>query len=220
MRSHRRHLASGATLTAATLTGATLTGVILAGRPALADIRADRPAFADAGAGRSALADAGPGPDAPPAAAGTGTGTGTAMIPKVAGGRTPPVDGAGGGDDRTAGTTRSATIRKAGTAPVTRALVLSVNPGPVVWPPDRVAVLDCGSSAGSHPRPREACAELTRVNGDIGRLRPSDTTACPTTYAPVTFWAVGVWGPRTISGLRVFTNQCSMLVTLRSVAAF
>src|SRR4051794_25561966 len=45
--------------------------------------------------------------------------------------------------------------------------------------------LDCDPPGGGHPRPAEACAELTAAGGDPDRIKPGQGI-CIMIYAPIT----------------------------------
>ncbi|MGH3750863.1 MAG: SSI family serine proteinase inhibitor [Micromonosporaceae bacterium] len=71
----------------------------------------------------------------------------------------------------------------------------------------RQASLTCAPIGGTHPSPREACAQLASVSGEVGRL-PSQDGACTMEIAPVTVTATGQWNGQSRTYHRVFTNLC------------
>ncbi len=101
-----------------------------------------------------------------------------------------------------------------------RSVVLTINPGVKVWPPDQMAVLNCAPIGGTHPKPREACAALDEVDADLNKFTASPETICTTDFNPINVWAAGSWNGRDVASLRRFPNTCWMLVTLGSVGAF
>ncbi|MFG1873512.1 SSI family serine proteinase inhibitor [Sphaerisporangium sp. NPDC049003] len=102
-----------------------------------------------------------------------------------------------------------------------KALVLVVGQGPVLVPPSRAVVLQCAPrGGGTHPKPREACALLAGVDGDVQKLRNTNQTACPTIYEPVTVSSVGVWDDHFLLSIRTFGNPCELASTLGPVGSF
>src|SRR5262249_11383018 len=59
---------------------------------------------------------------------------------------------------------------RAGFAPVSPRLRLTVAEGESATPAQRRASLTCEPPGGTHPRPRPACAALARVGGDFAAL--------------------------------------------------
>ncbi|MEU3661552.1 SSI family serine proteinase inhibitor [Streptomyces sp. NPDC032940] len=81
----------------------------------------------------------------------------------------------------------------------------------------RSAVLRCDPPRG-HARAAEACAELDRADGDLGRI-PLRDTYCPMVYAPVTAHAQGQWRGRAVEYAQTFPNTCVMTARTGSVFA-
>ncbi|MFJ2393265.1 SSI family serine proteinase inhibitor [Streptomyces sp. NPDC087843] len=73
----------------------------------------------------------------------------------------------------------------------------------------RGALLLCDPPQG-HPHAAQACAELTAVEGDIGRLPVTPGVLCPMIYAPVTAAARGEWDGRPVTYAHTFANSCVM----------
>ncbi|MEU8268685.1 SSI family serine proteinase inhibitor [Sphaerisporangium sp. NPDC049002] len=102
-----------------------------------------------------------------------------------------------------------------------KALVLVVGQGPVLVPPSRAVVLQCApKGGGTHPRPREACAVLARVDGDVQKLKSTNGQVCPTIYEPVTVSSVGVWDDHFLLSISTFGNPCELASTLGPVGSF
>ena len=82
----------------------------------------------------------------------------------------------------------------------------------------RGILLSCDPPQG-HGRAAEACAQLEKVGGDIGRLArlQPDNSFCPMIYAPVTAHARGTWGGRTVEYRETFSNSCALAARTGSV---
>ncbi|MFE7447317.1 subtilase-type protease inhibitor [Streptomyces chartreusis] len=96
------------------------------------------------------------------------------------------------------------------------ALVLTTGHGEraVTTTPERAVTLNCAYiTSGTHPDPRQACAELDRVNGDLGRLatlRGNDAAGRPCTkeYRPVVITIQGIWRGTRVNYEHTFANSC------------
>ncbi|MFJ5268694.1 SSI family serine proteinase inhibitor [Streptomyces sp. NPDC088358] len=73
----------------------------------------------------------------------------------------------------------------------------------------RGTLLFCDPPQG-HPHAAQACAELTAVGGDIGRIPVTPGVLCPMIYAPVTVAARGEWDGRPVTYAHTFANSCVM----------
>ncbi|MFG1667130.1 SSI family serine proteinase inhibitor [Streptomyces sp. Y7] len=69
-----------------------------------------------------------------------------------------------------------------------------------------------------HARAAEACADLDRVGGDIGKLRQKDAF-CPMIYAPVTAHARGEWNGHPVDYRETFSNGCGLAAQTGAVFA-
>ncbi|MDF3149492.1 MULTISPECIES: SSI family serine proteinase inhibitor [unclassified Streptomyces] len=69
-----------------------------------------------------------------------------------------------------------------------------------------------------HRKAAEACEQLDRVGGDIGRLQRKDAF-CPMIYAPVTAHARGEWNGRSVEYRETFSNGCGMSARTGAVFA-
>ncbi|MER5323853.1 SSI family serine proteinase inhibitor [Streptosporangium roseum] len=91
--------------------------------------------------------------------------------------------------------------------------MLSIAQGESMTAGARHILLVCDPPYGTHSSPVAACASLTRVGGDLARLRPLPNLMCTMSYEPVTVAADGVWNGRTIHYRRTFGNSCSLAGT-------
>ncbi|MGI5379021.1 SSI family serine proteinase inhibitor [Streptomyces sp. CA-251387] len=82
----------------------------------------------------------------------------------------------------------------------------------------RGILLSCDPPQG-HGRAVEACEQLEKVGGDISRLArlQPDNTFCPMIYAPVTAYARGTWGGRSVEYRETFSNSCALAARTGSV---
>ncbi|MFI6508398.1 SSI family serine proteinase inhibitor [Streptosporangium sp. NPDC050855] len=102
-----------------------------------------------------------------------------------------------------------------------RAVVLSINQGATISPTTRVVVLQCTPiRGGTHPKSQNACAALIRVNGDVGKIKPSTKAFCPLIYDPVTISAGGIWDGRFYVSSQTFSNNCLLRSSLGDIAVF
>ncbi|WP_425961715.1 SSI family serine proteinase inhibitor [Streptosporangium sp. DT93] len=105
--------------------------------------------------------------------------------------------------------------------PLARALVLALTQGATISPMSRVVVVQCKPMVGgTHPKAQGACAALDTVNGDVGKLKPSKTAACPLIYNPVTMTSAGVWDGRFVLSSQTFSNSCLLRSALGEIAGF
>jgi hypothetical protein len=79
--------------------------------------------------------------------------------------------------------------------------------------PERAVTLNCAyTTSGTHPDPRQACADLDRVNGDLDRLatlRGSEAgRPCTKEYRPVVVTIQGVWRGTRVNYEHTFANSC------------
>ncbi|MEU6404841.1 SSI family serine proteinase inhibitor [Streptomyces sp. NPDC046985] len=70
------------------------------------------------------------------------------------------------------------------------------------------ALLQCDPPRG-YDYAKEACADLTAVDGDI-RAIPRKHMICPMVYMPVTAQARGQWEGRVVNYSETFANDCVM----------
>lgn len=61
--------------------------------------------------------------------------------------------------------------------------------------PQGTVTLTCGLNApgGTHPYPREACAEIDAANGNIAAIPPMPGVGCTGLWDPVAIGATGTW---------------------------
>ncbi|MEV7289295.1 subtilase-type protease inhibitor [Streptomyces sp. NPDC093252] len=93
------------------------------------------------------------------------------------------------------------------------ALVLTVARGEAAGAtaPERAVTLSCAPApGGTHPSPRAACAELTRVGGDFDTLTADAAVMCTRDYRPVVATVSGVWQGKRVGYERTFPNDCMM----------
>ncbi|MGX1135276.1 hypothetical protein RKD49_007466 [Streptomyces glaucescens] len=103
------------------------------------------------------------------------------------------------------------------------ALVLTVGHGETAAgvTPERAVTLNCAPKpSGTHPDPVSACAELRRVDGDLGALESESGILCTREYDPVVVTVDGVWQGQRVSYERTFGNECVMNASSTSVYAF
>lgn len=67
--------------------------------------------------------------------------------------------------------------------------------------------LSCQPTGGSHPKRGNACASLSKVDGDFAKLR-GKPQACTLIYAPVDVSAVGKWRGRPVNYRTSYANRC------------
>ncbi len=116
---------------------------------------------------------------------------------------TPPCANAGGGE------TSVPSAEPPPGAPH-RWVTLGLRNGSILWPPTKIALLECAPIGGTHPHPREACAVLSKVRGDLSLLKPPPDLICPGNYEPISAWSAGEWDGKLVSGLRVYGNFCEL----------
>jgi hypothetical protein len=86
-------------------------------------------------------------------------------------------------------------------------LRLTVAAGETATPVSRQAWLRCRPAGGTHPRPRESCAAIAAVRGDLTALKPAGGF-CTMQYAPTTVTATGRWRGRVVRYRHTFSNAC------------
>jgi hypothetical protein len=69
--------------------------------------------------------------------------------------------------------------------------------------------LTCDPDGGGHPKPSQACAQLSRVGANPARLKPADRY-CFLLYKPVTAQLSGVWRGRAVKWAHTYGNSCEM----------
>ncbi|MEU9056316.1 subtilase-type protease inhibitor [Streptomyces sp. NPDC048384] len=79
--------------------------------------------------------------------------------------------------------------------------------------PERAVTVNCAyTTTGTHPDPRQACADLDRVNGDLDRLatlRGNETgRPCTKEYRPIVVTVEGVWRGTRVNYEHTFANSC------------
>ncbi|WP_037671667.1 subtilase-type protease inhibitor [Streptomyces griseus] len=96
-------------------------------------------------------------------------------------------------------------------------LYLTLTRGGASVDDSRGTLLLCDPPQG-HPRAADACAQLRRAGGDIGRI-PAKDAICTMQYAPVTVHARGTWDGRPVAYERTFSNGCVLAARTGSVFA-
>ncbi|MDC0772504.1 subtilase-type protease inhibitor [Streptomyces sp. HD] len=91
--------------------------------------------------------------------------------------------------------------------------------------PERAVTLNCAyTTTGTHPDPRQACADLDRVNGDFDRLATLRTNGtgqpCTKEYRPIVVTVQGVWRGTRVNYEHTFANRCIMETQGASAFAF
>ena len=79
--------------------------------------------------------------------------------------------------------------------------------------------LECDPPGGGHPKPADACAELTAVGGDPDKIEPGHG-ACMMIYAPITAEIAGDWRGTAINWQHTYGNSCEMNRALGVLFAF
>ena len=79
--------------------------------------------------------------------------------------------------------------------------------------------LECDPPGGGHPKPADACAELTAVAGDPDKIEPG-LGACMMIYAPITAEITGDWHGTAIDWQHTYGNSCEMKRALGVLFAF
>ncbi len=69
------------------------------------------------------------------------------------------------------------------------------------------AWLTCSPDGGTHPRPAEACRQLTEADGHVQAI-PEDPGVCTEEYKPVVLAASGTWGGEERKFSQEFSNLC------------
>ncbi|NUP22971.1 MAG: plasminostreptin [Streptomyces sp.] len=90
---------------------------------------------------------------------------------------------------------------------------------------ERAVTVNCAyTTSGTHPDPRQACADLDRVNGNLDRLATlrADETDRPCTkeYRPITVTLQGVWRGTRVDYEHTFANSCLKETEGASLYAF
>ncbi|MEU4533264.1 SSI family serine proteinase inhibitor [Streptosporangium sp. NPDC023825] len=83
----------------------------------------------------------------------------------------------------------------------------------------RTVRLACTPTYGTHPRGPEACALLSRVQGNPAYVR-LPWMACPRHYDPVTASVTGTWNGRYVHYRRTFSNQCELRAATGAIFSF
>ncbi|MFI6014146.1 subtilase-type protease inhibitor [Streptomyces sp. NPDC051243] len=91
--------------------------------------------------------------------------------------------------------------------------------------PERAVTLNCAyTTSGTHPDPRQACADLDRVNGDLDRLSTLHGNGtgqhCTKEYRPIVVTIQGVWRGTRVNYEHTFANSCIKENQGASVFAF
>lgn len=94
-------------------------------------------------------------------------------------------------------------------------LYLTVTKGDAQSGDTRGTLLLCDPPLG-HAHAAEACAELERVDGDIGRIAAKGGF-CPMIWAPVTVHARGQWKGRPVRFQETYSSRCVMNARTGSV---
>ncbi|MFG3347062.1 subtilase-type protease inhibitor [Streptomyces sp. NPDC048018] len=105
------------------------------------------------------------------------------------------------------------------------ALVLTIGKGqrPATATIVRAVTLTCGpATAGSHPDPASACAELNSVDGDFARLTALRDGGRPCTreWNPVTVTSEGVWEGKRVRWSATYGNSCELQARTGESAVF
>ncbi|GAA4599911.1 hypothetical protein BJY16_003260 [Actinoplanes octamycinicus] len=69
--------------------------------------------------------------------------------------------------------------------------------------------LTCDPAGGGHPKPAQACAQLTRAGADPARIKPADRY-CFLLYKPITARLAGTWRGRSVTWTHTYGNSCEM----------
>ncbi|GAB3877694.1 SSI family serine proteinase inhibitor [Kibdelosporangium lantanae] len=83
----------------------------------------------------------------------------------------------------------------------------------------KLATLDCDPAGGTHPAYEDACAVLTRANGDFNKIRPL-ARVCTMQYSPVNAAVHGTWRGRQVDWKATFPNDCAAGAQTDMVFAF
>lgn len=67
--------------------------------------------------------------------------------------------------------------------------------------------LSCQPTGGSHPKRGNACASLSKVDGEFDKLQ-GEPQACTLIYAPVDVSAVGKWRGKPVTYRTTYANRC------------
>ncbi|WFB10286.1 subtilase-type protease inhibitor [Streptomyces sp. LX-29] len=105
------------------------------------------------------------------------------------------------------------------------ALVLTVGQGEdaASTAVQRAVTLNCRPSfSGTHPAPREACAELAAIDGQFDQLTLAEPQGafCTKEYRPIVVTAQGVWDGSRVSYEHTFPNSCVMRNSLQKSLVF
>jgi hypothetical protein len=73
--------------------------------------------------------------------------------------------------------------------------------------PTRSVTLKCVPDGGTHPHVAQACAQLAKVSGVIGRIPPTDRL-CPQIWKPVTVRVSGWWAFQWRGYAKNYPNLC------------
>ncbi|MFF8288789.1 subtilase-type protease inhibitor [Streptomyces sp. NPDC016309] len=103
------------------------------------------------------------------------------------------------------------------------ALVLTVAQGEnaTTATPMRAVTLTCSPTAGgTHPAPKQACAELRATEGEFDALGEDEGRPCIKIYDPVVVTAQGIWEGRRVNFEKTYANSCVMQAEGSSVFSF
>ncbi|MEU3555164.1 SSI family serine proteinase inhibitor [Streptomyces fragilis] len=85
---------------------------------------------------------------------------------------------------------------------------------------NKQVTLQCEPAGGTHPRPEDACARITAVDGQLDRLPRASGVGCPGVWLPVTVTVTGTWRLQPVSFTRTYGNDCEAAVGSNFVFQF
>ncbi|CAL1241339.1 SSI family serine proteinase inhibitor [Candidatus Methylocalor cossyra] len=102
-----------------------------------------------------------------------------------------------------------------GTLPA-RELVLTFAEGEYAEPVKSAVTLSCtnvssAAQAGSHPSPKEACADLDKANATLAGLPKDPNAVCTMEFRPVTVTISGAWNGRLVAERATYGNLCQLV---------
>lgn len=68
--------------------------------------------------------------------------------------------------------------------------------------------LTCGPAGGSHPHAEKVCAQLSEVDGEVGKI-PAEDRICTKEFRPVVLVAEGTWKGEARSFKQEYGNLCT-----------
>lgn len=77
---------------------------------------------------------------------------------------------------------------------------------------NKQVTLLCDPAGGTHPKPEDACAKITAVNGKLDQLPRASGVGCPGVWLPVTVTVTGTWRLQPVSFSRTYGNECEAAV--------